>query len=265
MVANDTHLCPDGEETTASRQTYISGNATKVAAERFMGHLERFLEEEYGLKAGAYRFAKAGVCVPGKDLTWEDIYRAAAAKGLKLSAEYDHLAPETVPLPDSHGPHDGNNAKDYKIHAAYCFATQAAIVEVDEETGEIEVKKVIAANDVGRAINPAMVRGQIEGGVMMGLGYGISEELKVEKGRILSNSLAKCGVPKISATPEIEALIVEKHVPEGPFGAKGMGELPLNPTAPAIANAVYDAVGYRARSLPIRKEDIQSFLAARQG
>lgn len=263
VVANDTHLCPDGEETTASRQTYISGNATKVAAEQFMEQLEKFLKEEYSLKAGDYRFAMAGICVPGNNISWEEIFEKASHKGVRISAEYDYMAPETVPLPASHGPHNGDDADQYKIHAAYCFATQAAIVEVDVATGAVEVKKIIAANDVGRAINPAMVKGQIEGGVMMGLGYGLSEELKVDQGKILSNSLAKCGVPKITATPEIEALIVEKHVPGGPFGAKGMGELPLNPTAPAIANAVFDAVGYRAKALPLRKEDIKAFIDAK--
>ena len=116
--------------------------------------------------------------------------------------------------------------------------------------------KVIAAEDVGRALNRAGVEGQIVGSVIMVMGYALSEEFKVEEGRNLTDNLAKCHVPKITETPEIVSIIIEDGDPGGPHGAKGMGEVALLPTAPSIINAIYDAVGVRITSLPATKEKV---------
>lgn len=120
----------------------------------------------------------------------------------------------------------------------------------------MDVLRVVAAEDVGKALNKAGVEGQIVGSVIMGMGYALSEEFKLEKGRNLTDTLAKCHIPKITDTPEITSIIIEDTDPGGPYGAKGMGEVALLPTAPAIINAIYDAVGVRITALPATREKI---------
>lgn len=139
----------------------------------------------------------------------------------------------------------------------YHWATQIAEVEVDTETGEVRVLKIVAAHDVGKAINPAFVNGQIEGGVLMGMGYGLTEEVIIdEKGKILNPNLMDYVIPTATDIPEIVPIIVEVYEPTGPYGAKGIGECTTQATAPAIANAIYDAIGVRINSLPITPEKI---------
>lgn len=258
---NDTACCPDGEETTASRQTYISGNAVRIAAGEFGEKWNAFLRDELELD-GDPVWEEGGIrTADGQSYPWARLAREAAQRGIPLRCGCEYAAPDTVPLPERHTPQPGEPPENYRIHAAYCFAAQAAIVAVEHATGKVRVEKIIAASDAGRAINPALVRGQIEGGVVMGMGYALGEELLLDRGRPLSTTLSRCGIPRITEAPEIEAIVVERATPEGPYGAKGMGELSLNPTAPAIANAIFDAVGYRAMRLPIRAEAIREWLA----
>ena len=138
------------------------------------------------------------------------------------------------------------------MHFAYGYATQAAQVEVNTKTGEVRVLQVIAAHDVGRAINPLALEGQIEGGVVMGLGYALLEKFEVEEGIVRSDSLARYKIPRVNHVPHIVPILVEHPAAEGPFGAKGVGEITSIPTAPAIANAVHNAIGLRSFSLPIK-------------
>ena len=265
VVANDSDLCPDGEETTASRQTYISGNAVKMAAEEFRGLLEGFLKNSLRM-TGPLVLSDCGVQTEdGRTrVTWEEISEQARQDGVSLRVQAEFEAPHTVMLPKNNLPGPDDDPARFKIHAAYCYAAHAVILEVDEATGEVTVLKVIAASDLGRAVNPQQARGQVEGAVMMGLGYGLTEECVLEKGRLVSNSLTKLGVPKITDMPEMEIILVESPVPTGPYGAKGMGELPVNPAAPAVCNAIYDAVGVRIRSLPATKEKILEALKAQK-
>ena len=131
-----------------------------------------------------------------------------------------------------------------------------AEIEVDTETGVITVIKYIVAHDIGRAINPQTVEGQLEGGVVQGIGFALSEDFMVDKGtgETLSDSFATYKIPSALDIPEIEVILVEEPVSSGPFGAKGVGELPSIPTAPAICNAIYNAVGVRVYRLPIEPE-----------
>jgi CO/xanthine dehydrogenase Mo-binding subunit len=138
----------------------------------------------------------------------------------------------------------------------YAYGTSIIEVEVDTETGTVEVKRVVHAQDVGKAINPKLVEAQMEGGVSMGLGYALTEEIVVEQGRILNPNFATYLIPTVSDTPAIETITVEDPYPNGPFGAKGVGEPGALPTAAAIANAVYDAVGVRIRQLPVTAERV---------
>jgi CO/xanthine dehydrogenase Mo-binding subunit len=141
--------------------------------------------------------------------------------------------------------------------AVYHYATQVAEVEVDTETGEVEVLSVVAAHDVGKAINPQSVEGQIDGGVSMGIGYALMEEVVLERGLILTPTFAEYLIPTaLDVTARITPVIIEVGDPTGPFGAKGTGEPPACPTGAAIANAVYDAVGVRIREFPLTAQRV---------
>jgi aldehyde oxidoreductase len=133
-------------------------------------------------------------------------------------------------------------------HMSFGFATQVAVL--DEETGK--VSKVLAAHDVGKAINPTLCEGQIEGSVHMGLGYALSEELQLEGGWPVNATMRKIGVLRAHETPDIEVILVEEPEPMGPFGARGVGEIGLVPTAPAVAAALYKFDGRRRTVLPMR-------------
>ena len=146
----------------------------------------------------------------------------------------------------------------------WMFCTHAAEVEVDTETGVVRVVKIAAAADVGRAINPMMCEQQIEGGVIMGLSNGLFEEFKLDNGRILNGSLADYKVATMMDTPEIASILVESPHDEAPFGAKGIGEPAAAATPPAIANALFDAVGIRIRDLPITPEKVLAALAEKE-
>ena len=147
------------------------------------------------------------------------------------------------------------------MHFAFSFAAQAAEVEVDTRTGRSRVLRVITANDVGKALNPLGLQGQMEGGVVMGIGHALMEEFVVEQGQIQTDRLARYKIPRMHQTPEIIPFTVEHPVSEGPYGAKGVGEIVSIPTIPAIVNAVENAVGVRINRLPVKSDTI---LAERQ-
>jgi xanthine dehydrogenase molybdenum-binding subunit len=167
------------------------------------------------------------------------------AAGFSTSALYRYDAPKTKPL--------GSGGD---MHFAYSYSVQAAEVEVNKNTGEVNVLNIISANDVGMAINPLGLQGQIEGGVMMGLGHALTEEFIVEDGYVVTDHLSRYRIPGILLTPKIKSLIIEQPTAEGPYGAKGVGEISSIPTAPAITNAIYNAVGVRIDKTPIDQEII---------
>ena len=138
--------------------------------------------------------------------------------------------------------------------ATYTFASHLAMVEVDTGTGVVQVKRLVAAQDVGKAINPQSVLGQIQGGVGMGIGFALMEEFLPEK----TVSMSEYHIPTSLDIPKIECIIVEDPEPTGPFGAKGMGEPSLAPTAPAILNAIADAIGERIERLPANPEAVRA-------
>ena len=152
---------------------------------------------------------------------------------------------------------------DFNINEGYIlltlpeviFCTHVVEVEVDTETGEVNVIKAVAAHDVGKAINPRLVEGQIEGGFVQGMGFALTEEVQIAEGRIMNASLADYVVATAQDVPEIVPIIVETEG-TGPFGAKGAGEPPIIAPAPAIANAIANAIGVRFTSLPITPEKI---------
>lgn len=148
------------------------------------------------------------------------------------------------------------------MSCCYTFGAHGVEVEVDRETGQVTILNYVAAHDVGRAINPMLVKGQIYGATVMGAGYGLTEEMQVNHGRVMNPNLLDYKILTAKDKIPIDAVIIEPIEPSGPFGAKGIGEPACVPSAPAIANAIYDAVGVRIKDLPITPEKI---LAALKG
>jgi xanthine dehydrogenase molybdenum-binding subunit len=239
VLVADTDQTLDGGATTASRQSFITGNAVRLAAKKVRETLAQVASEELDAPPGSLVFEDGRIHAGEKSISLAEAVALAKREGREVRASVVYEAPKTVPL---------GEAGD--MHFAFGYATQAALVEVDINTGQVKVLKVIAAHDVGRALNPLAVAGQIEGGVVMGLGMALQEEFVLEEGVPKSTSLARYKIPSIERTPEIVPIIVEDEASEGPYGAKGIGEIPSIPTAPAIINAIYNATGVRIYSLP---------------
>jgi xanthine dehydrogenase molybdenum-binding subunit len=149
------------------------------------------------------------------------------------------------------------------VSATYGFAAQAALVDVDEATGKVEVVKLASAHDVGRALNPLAAEGQIHGGIHMGLGYALSERLVVENGEVLTRSFMDYAILKAADMPRLAVRFIETVDAEGPFGAKGLGESGVIPVSAAVANAVKNAIGIRFTELPITAAAVSAALRAR--
>ncbi|NJO82616.1 MAG: xanthine dehydrogenase family protein molybdopterin-binding subunit, partial [Blastochloris sp.] len=174
------------------------------------------------------------------------------SNGLQPRARHEYWAPATQPL--------GTGGD---MHFAFSYATQAALVEVDTETGEVHVIKVVSSTDIGRAINPLMLQGQIEGGIVMALGNCLTESFIIEDGVPWSRMLSRYKMPGIKHAPQIVSRLVEDRSSDGPYGAKGVGEIPSINTTPAICNAIYNAVGVRVFSIPVDQDAL--LLAMQRG
>ncbi len=247
----DTELTLDGGPTTASRQTYVTGNAVRQAVIMLRDRILELLSKHFGVEAAAVQLNAEGAFWADKQIAWQEIHELLRETAEGLEVEYRYHAPETFPL-DVGG----------RIHIAYGFAVQAVKVGINPESGEVKVLQVVAANDAGRIINPLGFASQVEGGVIMGVGHALMEDFKVEDGIIKSDRIARYDVPRMQDLPEITSLIVESKTSEGPFGAKGVGELVCVPTPPAITNAIYHAIGLRIDSLPVTKEKVKDWLVA---
>ncbi|RME86940.1 MAG: aldehyde oxidoreductase [Anaerolineae bacterium] len=245
VLVMDTDRTPDGGPTTASRQTFVSGNAARMAAQTLRAAMASALAERYDCPPQEVRFVEGLAQVNGTSVPLGEVVQLMKAQGQEPRALYEYWAPETRPL-----------GEGGDMHFAFAFAAQAAEVEVDTLTGEVRVVRVITANDVGTAVNPLGLKGQMEGGVMMGIGTALTERFVLEEGRVVTDRLARYRIPSILHMPEIISIIVEHPVEAGPYGAKGIGEIVSIPTAPAIANAIYHAVGVRVERLPVDQEEI---------
>lgn len=254
ITSADTGITPEGGATSASRQTYISGNAVLRAAREAKKVLVGEAAELFGVDASEIVVKNHRVYVKGKEdnaKKIQDVIASCRSKG-KITIGHGWFNPNTTALESETG--------EGSPYGAYAFATQVVEIEVDTETGQVEVINIFAAHDVGTAINPMQVEGQIEGGSTMGLGYGLYEEVKKEDGKIKTPSFATYTIPTAMDVPNVYPIIVEDPVENGPFGAKGVGEPALIPTAAAIANAVYNALGIRIMELPVTPEKVLSQL-----
>jgi xanthine dehydrogenase molybdenum-binding subunit len=245
VLVMDTDLTPNGGPTTASRQTFVTGNASRYAAKTLRDAITATLAEKYDVTPEQIRFENGIVHANGYSMTYAEVAKEMKSLGQHPRALYEYEAPKTQPL--------GTGGD---MHFAFSFGVQAAEVEVNKLTGEVRVLRVISANDVGMAVNPLGLQGQVEGGVMMGLGNAITEEFIMDNGYVVTDRLARYRIPGIMLTPEITSIIVEHPVAAGPYGAKGVGEICSIPTTPAITNAIYNAVGVRVDKLPVDQESI---------
>ncbi|MFN2145133.1 MAG: molybdopterin-dependent oxidoreductase [Anaerolineales bacterium] len=245
VLVMDTDLTPDGGPTTASRQTYVTGNAARLAAQSLREALSAVLAEKYNLPPDEIKFVEGLAQVGEQQFSLGEVASIMKQEGRQPITRYEYWAPETKPL-----------GEGGKMHFAFSFAAQAAEVAVDTRTGEVKVLKIIAATDVGKALNPLGLLGQLEGGVMMGIGNALTEEFILEEGRVVTDRFARYRIPSIKYTPEIIPIVIEDPTVDGPYGAKGVGEVISIPTTPAITNAIYNAVGVRIDTLPITPEKV---------
>ncbi|MEE9612034.1 MAG: molybdopterin cofactor-binding domain-containing protein, partial [Desulfatiglandales bacterium] len=262
LVATDTELAPMDLGAYGSRTTFIAGNAVKIAAEDarkklFTAAAELLESSESDLSAKDGQIFVKGS--PHISVTFsEAVIKSLSSHnkdGAIIGQGYYNTKTDLV---------------DYKTGAGnlsptYTFGSQVAKVEVDTETGEVKVLYVKAAQDAGVAINPMSVEGQIEGAVLQGVGYALKENLIHKEGVTINPNFLEYGLPTVMDSLPIKAVPVETVDPEGPFGAKGMGEAALIPTAPAIANAIYDAVGVRIYDLPITPDKVLAALRKKKG
>jgi aldehyde oxidoreductase len=258
LITNDTALTLDCGVTTASRQTFVTGNAVYSAALGLKKKILGIAVKEHGISREKLEIREHNIIESETGKVLSTLHELCKKCGV-LSEIHTYTAPKTVPVSEIT---DNINRDDesYRLHFSYCYGTQAAIVAVDTDSGKVEVLKVIAAHDAGKAVNPAGARGQIEGGIMMGIGYALTEEFLMDETSLITNTLKKTGVPGIDMMPEIDSLLIENRHPLGPFGAKGMGELPMLPTTPAVINAIYDAVGVRVTHLPAKPGILKELL-----
>ena len=211
LIASDSATMGNSGSASASRMTFMSGNAIRGAA-------------EVALKK------------------WEAEERPAIG-------EFKYLAPRTTQFE----PETGYSTPNF----AYAFVAQAAEVEVDTETGHVHVKRFVSADDVGQAINPALVEGQVEGAVVQAQGYAVMEDWKTKDGRVLTDQLSTYLIPTIWDIPDkVETVLVEVPDPNGPWGARGLGELPFLTVAPAIGAAIHDATGVWVDEFPFTPERV---------
>jgi CO/xanthine dehydrogenase Mo-binding subunit len=151
------------------------------------------------------------------------------------------------------------------VAPAYSFVCMTVEVEVDIETGQVKLLRLVAADDVGKALNPLTVEGQIHGEVVQGAALALLEHVVLENGTVANGNFADYGVPTAGSVPMVESFLIEPIDPNGPFGAKGCSETALVPVGAAVANAVYNAVGVRMTNLPIRPADLLRALHAKNG
>jgi CO/xanthine dehydrogenase Mo-binding subunit len=232
----------------------MTGNALVMASQALKDELFHRAADHMGSSPAHLKFEGSRIVDPGTGASIE-----LKELGDHFQMEKKYVPPDSAQIFEaSHISKWGTPEFESKpTHWCYAYTTQAAIVEVDPMTGEVNVLKVLAAADVGRIINRSAIEGQIHGGVMMGVGMALSEQFIVENGINMTDSLYKVRLPTADMAPEIIPLIVEVPHPLGPQGAKGFAEAPSLSTAPAVLNAIYDAIGVRIYDLPADKKRVK--------
>lgn len=258
VVNVDTAVKPWDVGVHASRTTFVAGNAARLAALKLRDELLALGAAQLEVPIERLDLREGWIAVrgePGRRVPYERVARAGHLRegGRPLVAEAFYDPPTRMLDKDLRG----------NVSAAYGFAAQAVLLDVDEATGRIVVRRVASAHDVGRALNPPAAEGQIHGGIHMGLGYALSERLVVQDGQVLTTSFMDYAILRASDMPELIVRLIESVDAEGPFGAKGLGESGAIPVSAAVANALEHAIGIRFTELPVSAAAVRAALQAR--
>ena len=234
IMAPDTSRVPDSGPTVASRTTVMSGNAIRDAAAKIRAVMEPVIADS--------------------GLSWREAVALCVARQIGLAAHGWSVPPATsFDLETGQG----------EAYICYSWSANVVEVEVDTDTGEARAVRVWSGHDAGRIVNPTTAEGQVEGGVLQGLGYALVEEHATREGRILNDQFSTYIIPTTLDTPDIKAILVEHEFPWGPYGAKGLGETPIIAVAPAVTAAIHHATGVRLSRIPATPERVWSALRAR--
>lgn len=259
IISQDTALTHSHRSASGQRQTLVSGNAVVIAGKAFKKRLLELVAgwtgrapDELAIVDDEIRTQWTQYAVEATVMTLDDVYERARTEGVEVRSEAEYIAPQTWPLSDKEARRTVPREK-YRNYPTYAYATQVAIVGVDQASGRVDVLRVIAAHDCGVAINPQQIRGQLIGSVSMGQGYALSENYPTENGSPPWRRLdyRRLGVPTSLTATTVRVEIVEDPFPEGPYGAKGISEIATVPSTPAILNAIHNATGVRAYSIPV--------------
>lgn len=230
---NSTSITLDSGTAAASRQTYNTGNAVLDTCRKLKENMELAIKGENGLNI--------------EDSKLTAVYEQMVKKNIDTRVDgYFKATTSQVNLETGQG----------DPYWPYTFGAQRVTVDVDDETGKVDVIEIIALNDAGKVINPVLAEGQAQGGCAMGIGYAIMEEIELNRGEIKNKNFSDYIIPTSKDVPKIKAYFVEDIEETGPYGAKGLGEPAMIPTAPAIINAIYDAVGVRIYDIPATCEKV---------
>jgi CO/xanthine dehydrogenase Mo-binding subunit len=257
VYIGDTALTPEAGGTYATRQLYMSGNAVLAAARQLRERVDPVAAALLRCTETDLDYVDGRIHAPsGESLDLAEVVSECARRGIDTSVlaiwhadvgTFDPVSGQGDTFPD------------------YTYGTHATDVEVDTDTGEVKVLRYVAVHDVGRAINPMRAEGQIQGGAMQGIGYALTEEIVLEEGVNNSTLFTDYLIPNAADYPDIEAELVESGEGRGPFGARGIGEPPIGPSAPALANAITNAIGARPSRLPMTPERVLALIDTTRG
>jgi len=255
LINNDTDLTSWDAGCHASRTTFVSGNAALLAAEIVRKKVIEVAAEMLNLPIQRLVFRDEKIF--DQENTDKSVSLSKVVRSMHFRQDGQMVIGEGF-----YDPPTEMCDREFmgNVSAAYAFGAHAVEVEVDLETGKVKVLDYVAAHDLGRAINPLAVEGQIDGGVVMGLGYALTEEMIIREGKVLNPNFLDYRLLTICDSIRAKKILVETNDPLGPYGAKGVGEPCTIPVAAAVANAIYNAIGVRMRSLPITPEKILAAL-----
>jgi len=260
VVHSDTDICPWDVGAHASRTTFVAGNAALGAAKKIRARLLEMGAKQLDVPLERLVLNEQSI------IDRENPANRIAIGKLLRKAHFSHGG-QMLMAEHFYDPANENMGKDFKgnMSMTYTFGSHGVRVKVDQDTGKVQILKYVAAHDVGKAINPMLLEGQVYGGVMMGLGYALTEQVISEKGENMNPNFRDYKILTAKDVVPIEAPVLETCDKDGPFGAKGIGEPGCVPTAPAVANAIYDAIGVRIKDLPITPERVLAAIREKQG